>query len=301
MFIKSAKNAIDSFLSVIDEIASDTSGRFFDPKHFTRKRKLPLKDVINFVVTLGKQSIPKSISKYFLDLESKSAPVSESAMSQQRAKIKPEAFSYMFERVTESLPTVPALHDMRFLACDGSTVPIARNPEDKATFIVGKEKNKRGYNLLRLVVLYDLLAKRYVKVIVAGFHEIQERDALTRMIDEWDDFRTRICIVADRGFESFNDYQHAISKGLFFLIRVKDITSSKAMVATLDLPKEGEFDVDVSLQLCRSYIRGWQQIPGFKSIGPNGTFDVPQRAPGNCIRSISGLCGSSSRRVSMRH
>lgn len=53
--------------------------------------------------------------------------------------------------------------------------------------------------------------------------------------------------IADRGYESYNNFEHVANSGNKYLIQVRDITSSKSIIKSLDpYPDTDEFDIDVS-------------------------------------------------------
>ena len=54
---------------------------------------------------------------------------------QQRSKVLPEAFEYLFKSFTDdNLPTTNNYHGYRLIACDGSNLTIATNQKDPETF-----------------------------------------------------------------------------------------------------------------------------------------------------------------------
>jgi hypothetical protein len=67
------------------------------------------------------------------------------------------------------------------------------------------------------------------------------------MIDKSD--IQKALVIADRGYESYNNMAHIQEKGWFFLIRIKD--GKTGIKEGLLLPKENEFDVDICLKLVR--------------------------------------------------
>ena len=49
--------------------------------------------------------------------------------------------------------------------------------------------------------------------------------------------------MADSGYESFNTFAHLIRKGMYFVIRMKDINSN-GILSSYDLP-DSEFDTHI--------------------------------------------------------
>ena len=98
--------------------------------------------------------IPKLMSYFNYDIKT----ASTSAFIQQRSKIRPDAFKYLFQQFTASYDNYKSFKGYRLLAVDGSTFNIAHNPNDEKTYIKSSTA-KKGYNSLHLNALYDLTNK----------------------------------------------------------------------------------------------------------------------------------------------
>ena len=59
--------------------------------------------------------------------------------------------------------------------------------------------------------------------------------------------------MADRGYESFNTFAHQIRKGMYFVIRMKEI-SSNGILSAYDLP-DSEFDTHIRTTLTRRHTK----------------------------------------------
>lgn len=165
-------------------------------------------------------------------------PPSKSAFTQQRYKLLPEGWDFLFHSfVTQCRPLSDNLYcDYRLLACDGSDVNIARNPSDERTFI---HEGEKGYNAVHINALYDIMSKTCCDFHIQGKKKLHERAALNLMVDRYSDPVPSI-LMADRGYESFNTFAHLIWKDIKFVIRMKDI-SSNGILSAYDL-LDGEFD-----------------------------------------------------------
>ncbi|TKN07176.1 transposase, partial [Enterococcus faecalis] len=69
------------------------------------------------------------------------------------------------------------------------------------------------------------LNKYYASVNFQKIRQLDERSSLCQMVDEFT-FKKPTIIIADRGHESFNVYEHIIKSGQKFLIRVKHTRSN---------------------------------------------------------------------------
>ncbi|MCL1843546.1 MAG: transposase [Defluviitaleaceae bacterium] len=102
----------------------------------------------------------------------------------------------------------------------------------------------------------------------------------------------KVIVVADRAYESYNNFAHIERKGWHYAIRVKDLGSS-GILSGLDLPQDGEFDVRVSLVLTKKQTKEVKARPDIYKFVPS-TFDFLDLHE-NKFYPISFLCTCSSR------
>lgn len=167
-----------------------------------------------------------------------------SAFIQRRSTILPEAFESLFHDFSRSVDENKLYRGIRLLAVDGSDLQIAANPKDPDSYYPGVN-GQRAYNLLHINAMYDLHQHIYVDALVQKSRKADESAALTAMVD-----RSAIesaLLLADRGYESYNNLAHIQEKGWNFLIRIKDGTVGIA--SGLALPATDEFDVPFHLKL----------------------------------------------------
>ena len=63
-----------------------------------------------------------------------------------------------------------------------------------------------------------------------------------------------VIVIADRGYEAYNNMAHIQEKGWFYLIRVKDFNQySSGILHGLELPDTEEFPADTLKQLYGIY------------------------------------------------
>ena len=210
-------------------------------RDFSRNRKLSFKKVVESIIGMGSRGLTNELIDIFNhDPDMPSA----SAFVQQRSKIKPEAFRDIMAGFTEKITRQSGR--LRLLAIDGSDIQIATNPDDEDTYFPGSNGQK-PYSLIHLNALYDLEQHIYVDSKIQGRMNWNEHKALQEMIDKSD--IQKALVIADRGYESYNNMAHIQEKGWFFLIRIKD--GKTGIKEGLLLPKENEFDVDICLKLVR--------------------------------------------------
>ena len=156
-----------------------------------------------------------------------------SAYTQQRAKVLPEAFEYLFKSFTAANNrNTHNYRGFKLIACDGSNLSIAYNPNDSDTSWVSNQYGDTA-NHLHLNAFYDVFNRIYLDVIIQTASEYQETRACVRMIERSD--QRDVILVADRGYENYNIMAHADQKGWKYVIRVKDVNSN-GIASALDLP-----------------------------------------------------------------
>lgn len=235
---------------------------------FTRNRKLSFTTVMNLIISMGGNSICSELLTYFnYDVDT----ASSSAFIQQRNKLLPFAFEFLFHEFTHSFQDLRTYHGYRLLAVDGSALNIFHNPKDMDTYFQSTS-DRKGFNQLHLNAMYDLCNKLYVDACIQPAKKENEYRALTDMTDR-SAISGDVILIADRGYESYNVFAHIEQKGWNYAIRVKDITSN-GILSTLELPKNDEFDVTVSKILTRKQTKNVLNHPELYKVFPSkATFD----------------------------
>ena len=78
--------------------------------------------------------------------------------------------------------------------------------------------------------------------------------------------------MADSGYESFNIFAHLILKGMYFVIRMKDINSN-GILSSYDLP-DSEFDTHIRTTLTRRHTKETLGNPNtYTILQPSTDFD----------------------------
>ena len=96
-------------------------------------------------------SLKKELLDYFqFSVDTPSA----SAFCQQRNKLLLEAFQFLFYEFNSCFSFEKKYKDYQLLACDGSDLNIARNPNDAGTYFQSQPTD-RGFNQIHLNALFD--------------------------------------------------------------------------------------------------------------------------------------------------
>lgn len=186
-----------------------------------------------------------------------------SALIQQRSKLSPETFQILFRDFTDSFNFGKTLKGYRLLAVDRSDICIPCAPEDPEVYRIFDPYGK-GYNLLHLNTLYDLLSQTYIDAILQPCNSSHEYSAMCDMVDHFrqvsDD---KVIFIADRDYTSFNVRAHVIENNAW---RARD-ECSRNLLSTLVFPASPEFDIDFERWLTRRNTRAVKEQPDiYKNI-----------------------------------
>ena len=240
-----------------------------DPKKdFIRKSELSFSKIMRFILGMGSQTLGKELINFY-GFDPKM--VSVSAIVQRRSKILPSAFQHLFCEFNKEFPQTNFFHGYRLYAVDGTDVHIPTLPDDNGTFYCANDKSK-GYNLMHLNALYDLLNRRYMDAFLQDSRDENENKALISIIKN---IRHDSIITADRNFDSYNNIAHLENKGLKYVIRIKSTTG---IVKKFNLPLNEEADFEADILLTRRHTKEMKADPDkYRYLGTNSTFDfLPQ-------------------------
>lgn len=255
--------------SLITRLESSKEDYIKQPgKNFTRNRKLDFKTTVKLILSLGAGSLGSELLEYF-DYDTET--VSVSAFTQKRDQILPDIFKVLLDEFTKSFNDYKTYKGYRVIAVDGSDLLIPSNPKDNLTYF-NASSNSKGFNLIHINALYDVVNKIYVDAGVQPGRQQNEHRGLIDMVDR-STLENDVLILADRGFEGYNSIAHIMEKGWKFLIRVKDINSS-GMLSSFNLPDKGEFDEQIERIITRKQTKEIKANPAiYKFLPQNSTFD----------------------------
>lgn len=257
----------NSLKNLILELSENPSLFLRNPEvDFSRKRKIDFKKFIGITLNSGGGTLSKELLGFF-DFDVNTPSVS--AYTQQRAKVLPDAFEYLFNSFTrENITSNNCFKGYRLIACDGSNLSIANNPSDPETLWVHNQYGDTS-NHLHLNAFYDVLNRIYLDAVVQTASEYQEYRACINMMER--SYINKAILVADRGYENYNLMAHAIHKGWKFVIRIKD-RNSNGIASWLSLPKKDIFDENMSIIFTRQQTKA-TKMAGYKFMPSVQTFD----------------------------
>lgn len=263
----------NQLLSIIDEMARTPEVFARNPgKDFTRNRILDFKTLLLMMLGMGTGSIQAELLKY---TEYSTGTATSSAFIQQRAKLLPLTFKHVLHQFTPPAPRIKRFSGYRLFAVDGSHLPSLPNPKEAENYFVSN-KHSKGYSYMHLNALLDLCNGLYVDAVLQNGRDENEHHALTVMVDG-SSVADNVILLADRGYESYNNIAHIERKGWKYLFRVKDI-SSNGILSGLRLQGTSEFDVDIHLMLTRKQTNLVKQNPlTYRFLPTKATFDFIDR------------------------
>lgn len=216
---------------------------------FSRNKKMNLENLIDFMLAMEGNSIEKELFDFSCNTDT--SLITKSAFVQSRAKIKWEAFEFLFHDFTARLPYNNTFKNHYLIACDGCEVYIPFNADDKETFI-NNGPDKSGWNRVHLNALYDILNRIYINAVITPGKHVDERGSLLKMLKNKPLLENSI-IIADRGYPSFELLATLQSDNQKYLIRVKQPSGQSSLLRDVTLPKDEVFDVNVTFHSARNY------------------------------------------------
>lgn len=248
-----AKEMKDLLMRIIHEMTQNKELFVKNPgKDFSRTRKQSFEKMMQFILSMEGDTVKRELMKFF---NFSSDMPSDAAFNQQRSKILPKAFEHLFRAFTDKIPDEKFYRGYRLMACDGTSLYISRNPSDKASYCRENSKEK-GYNLLHLNTMYDLLNRKYIDAVIQPAHQHDEREALYTMVERLSgQAMQKNILIADRGYTSFNVYEHIEKNKMNYLIRIKDFKKNRVLYG-IEMPDTDEFDITVTVFLTNSRSKG---------------------------------------------
>lgn len=259
----------DRLFSIIEEMNSYHWLFTKNPNtDFSRKKKWSFDEIMRFMLSMEGRSLKDELLNYF---SFDNLTPSNSSFNQRRAQILPEAFEFLFHEFTDSFHDSFACYKgYRLIACDGSDLCIARNSNDKTTYFE-TASDSRGFNQLHLNAFYDLCNRVYVDAVIQPSRKENEDRAMCDLIDRYKG--STAIFIADRNYENYNIFAHVEEKGMYYLIRVKDINST-GILKGITLPEAPGFDVWKSITLTKKQTNEVKaDKEKYKFVPSTSTFD----------------------------
>lgn len=208
-------------------------------KDFTRERKLPVGKLLRSLLGMRGNSLNKELYDYFKERDEH---VSASAFVQQRGKLLPDAFSYIFHAFNEMCLDSTTYKGYHLYAMDGSDVNIFKD-ENSETYVENQCKTSEGYNQFHVNALYDLCNRTYKDIYIQPRPKMDERKAALFMAER-SKLTGKDILIGDRGYTGYNFLEHLNRLGVNYAVRAKNADWTE--IAALSMEK---IDMDMSIEL----------------------------------------------------
>ena len=260
----------EKLFSCIDSIFKNRATYLMNPKaDFTRHKTISFQDAMLFPITMDGSDVFNEMHNYFPE----ERHPSESAMIQQRNKIKPEAFKALFELFRDCLPCDNLYKGKyRIVAGDGSRLNLPYNPLDEDTFCKNIE-NRKGINQVHLNTLHDVTGNYILDVVIQDINSMNEKAAFLQMIRRFD-FSQPTILLADRGYPSFNLYSNLIHSDRMFLFRVKSSDFMSLLEDDAAFNDSKPVDRIVTLAITRSRAKEERELEHYHYIRNSSEYDA---------------------------
>lgn len=102
----------------------------------------------------------------------------------------------------------------------------------------------------------------------------------------------KVILIADRGYEAYNNLAHLQEKGWNYVIRVKACDIAKGILSKTDLPSGQEFDETVSVLMTRRQTNEIKSSPKrYRFLAQHSTFDfLPVGSKGTYRMTFRVVC-----------
>ncbi len=193
------------------------------PSDFTRKRSFTFKSISLFIISSIQSSIQRELDRFFKSYNSKEISeqfASQSAFSQARLKIKPDAFAELDDDCIEHFYSnyhIKKWNGFRLIAIDGSEVILPKTEETINEF--GEYTTnfmKKTVVLARVSKAYDVLNKLSIDAKLVN-RKIGEHTLANQHLEYCS---KGDLVLYDRGYPSFDLFRNTLASGSHFCARV---------------------------------------------------------------------------------
>lgn len=215
--------------SLKEKLGSDAFlEQFKNPRAFTRKRLLSMRQVVFFLLNASKRCMNIDISSIRWALPSIRFPdVSKQAVSKARKGINPKLFQSLFQLSLETYfrlkGTRESWNGYYPYAIDGSRIQVPKTKDNLSYF--GSAANPKARTLPAMAaasLLYDLKNDIILDAALNNFN-YAERSSAKDHLDyiEGCGLRHNALVICDRGYPSYELYSRISEKEYYFLMRIQ--------------------------------------------------------------------------------
>jgi len=229
---------------LFSEIQSEwikTIARTGDNNSWSRRRNMPLEDILTCTLSKKGLSTTMEIRRYFQEVKRMEQIVSKQNYLKQRKKLNPEVFRVLNQNYLKRFYGSQEVKEWRgylVMAIDGSKVEIPNSEENRQVY--GRSKTRYGESSARasLSVIHDVFNRFLVDIDIDHYlaNEIDAAKlhigALKEVVGE-----QPVIIMFDRGYLSIEFMEFLEKAGIKYLMRLPK-GSYKAEIAGMETPDE---------------------------------------------------------------
>ena len=246
--------ALGQLDSVIDDVTSHIQDFAKSPNDFTRNRKLNATTTIKVTLNMQGNSLNTELIDAFPNLDDR---MTASAYEQQKAKLTPDVFKYIFDAYNKTLLKPHTMQGYRVFAIDGSDF----NPpyQSKSAFVMNMANGRprkngepiKPFSQIHANMLYDLENRTYQDCVLQPKSQSNEREAAIDMLKKLD--VGKFIVLMDRGYDGFNMIENCNRiKGCNYVIRTKAGHGGIKEIANLP-DKECDVEMDFKVTTSNKY------------------------------------------------
>lgn len=210
--------------------------------HFTRKRKLPLKELVLSIVARKGKTLVMELKGFFKQLGKKGEGISKAGYSKQRQKLNPLALKHLADlrasNFYKDTTMVKRLRGYIVLASDGSGVNLPNSMETIDTYGSSSRKGTKPQAQLGLGCMFDVINKMVVGTTINRY-KFNERQCAVEQMAYAEELigSKKVIYLFDRGYISGEMLLDLNERNTKYLIRV-GTSNFKAEQAAMSSPDE---------------------------------------------------------------
>lgn len=194
-------------------------------KHFTRKRKMPLIDLLYSMINRRGTTLSIEL-RDFMKTAHPGLEISKPGYLKQRMKLNPEAFVELYHYHNKNFYSVPGFstfHNYLVLAADGSAINIPTTKETLNWYGSTSRRDTKPQAQIGLSCIYDVLNRMILESSCnkCKFDEMRVAEKQLLQIPETIGKNQPFILLMDRGYPSTPALLHLMKKNISFVVRLK--------------------------------------------------------------------------------
>ena len=222
---KSYKTRFQKFSTLLSDPELVTRARQNGNNAFSRKRKMPLKDMLLCCLSPKGLTTTFELRNYFKEKGDLSMQLSVQGYLQQRKRLNPEIFPYLNRKYLMDFyhSDEPRLwKGYLLIAINGSKAEVPNSKENRETFgNSGNQHSKTGQVRVLVSGMYDVLDHFYLDIEIDHI-SVSENELAKRNLKQLREtgIRQPVLAVFDRGYPSIEFIDFLETEGIHYLVRL---------------------------------------------------------------------------------